>query len=184
MIQSVSSVVTPIWHQIPLFCGLDEKEAQHLESIFTPQAFADGAEIVSQGGNEQRLWILVKGKCDVVRTLPGSTPNAGAKDVLLATLEPFTCFGEMSFFDAAAHSASVRARGVVTLLTTTRGSFDVFAQSYPHSGYRIGLNVIASLADRLRRMDGWVVELEADKPTKRNNDWDRLRQKLMDNWTL
>ena len=78
---------------------------------------------------------------------------------MLATLEPYNNFGEMSFFHPAPHSASVRAQTQVKLLYIERSKYDQLLTEEPACCSKLAMNTVASLADRLRRMDEWVDEL-------------------------
>ncbi len=47
------------------------------------------------------------------------------------------------------------------------------------------MNTVASLADRLRRMDEWVDELVSrGQANQRVPEWNRLRATLFDGWKL
>ena len=92
----------------------------------------------------QNLWILLEGTCEVFRQENGGEP--GSLPLVLATLEPYAAFGEMSFFQTAPHSASVRGETRVKLLCLTKSQSDELLeraigrgleaghQHYPHPG--------------------------------------------------
>ena len=64
--------------------------------------FRPGEEILTEGLTYHSLWIILSGRCEVVKSSNGGKPHR------LAVLEPGCVFGEMSFLDTAPHSASVR----------------------------------------------------------------------------
>jgi CRP-like cAMP-binding protein len=105
--------------------------------------------------------------------------------LVLAVLEPFQHFGEMSFFHPAPHSADVRARGPVELIQITHADYADMIQEGVWAAFKLAYNVVQQLAQRLRRMDEWVAEL-ANNPQAAANvpEWSRFRNKLFDGWTV
>jgi CRP-like cAMP-binding protein len=167
--------------QIPLLRGLSEKACHALLEAAEAVEFQGGEQILIEGRQAPQLWILLQGACEVVKNLD----QHGGRPVVLATLEPFATFGEMSFFHPAPHSASVRAKTNVRLLRLTRAAFERVAEEHPGMAYKVALNTMSSLADRLRRMDQWVAELLAGKDgTARVQEWAKLREQLFNGWML
>lgn len=173
--------------QIPIFAGLTNEEAAEVQQAAETCSFAPGETVIEHGGSSQDLWILLEGKCDVVRTgMPGNGHNGGdVRPVVLATLQPFSNFGEMSFFHAAPHSAHVRAQTAVRLLRLTRAQHDVLAQRHPAICAKLAVNTVASLADRIRRLDDWVADLVTQKSlAEKVPELVRLQKQLFDGWKL
>jgi CRP-like cAMP-binding protein len=169
--------------QIPIFSGLTVEECRQVQHAGHIVIFSPEETIVEQNGMSQDLWILLEGKCDVVRSpLNGKKPP---KPIVLATLEPYSNFGEMSFFHAAPHSAHVRAQTEVTLLRLERSAFDRLAVRHPGVASKLAINTVASLADRVRRMDDWVADLVTQKAVaEKVPELARLREQLFDGWKL
>ncbi len=163
-----------VLRKIPIFTGLSESEARQLAAIAEEVEFAPSQVVLEQGARSQQLWILLEGTCEVCHQRPGG--KAPAKPLVLATLEPYSNFGEMSFFQPAPHSASVRAQTAVKLLLIERSKYDVLARCESSPACKLAINTVASLAERLRRMDDWVDELlsKGTAPEK-IPEWSRLR---------
>ena len=127
--------------------------------------------------------MLAEGKCEVVRHV--SRKESGTEPVVLATLEPYSQFGEMSFFHPAPHSADVRARGPLKLIQITHADYADMIQEGIWAAFKLAYNVVQQLAERLRRMDEWVAEL-ANNPQAAANvpEFSRFRNKLFDGWTV
>jgi len=163
---------------IPLFDQMTPQERQDLVRTATVRKFQTGDEIVRQDGTSQHIWVVLSGKCEVVRA-------NGTAPVVLATLEPHQHFGEMSFFHAAPHSASVRASGPVKVLCLSREDYDDLATQGCCATTKLAVNVVACLAERMRRMDDWVADLITEKGGQRKTaDWAHFRERLMRNWQL
>lgn len=185
-----------LFKQIPIFRGLSLDECQRLTDVVSIHDFRPGETVIKQGEQSQRLWVLLEGKCEVFHHLDGE--KAGEKNaeavakagkpgepIVLATLEPYSNFGEMSFFHPAPHSASVRAKTAVKLLAIERSKYDRLCERESSAACKLAMNTVASLADRLRRMDEWVDELVSRGQTnQRVPEWNRLRATLFDGWKL
>ena len=166
--------------QIPLFGALSKSECTQLMEISTSRTFQPGENVLEQGRQSQELWVLLEGKCEVFKS-----PEGGRPGFTLATLEPFSSFGEMSFFHSAPHSASVRAATRVKLLCIRRERFDELTSREPAVAYKLAVNTVGSLAERMRRMDQWVGELLSKGiADQRPSEWSQLRDKLFESWTL
>lgn len=170
---------------IPAFRHLNEGECHQIFEIARERAFAPGEKVIEQGGQSQNLWILLEGKCEVVKQ------SAHNGSVVLAEFDPHSVFGEMSFFSPAPHSASVIAKTQVRLLSIARGDYDDLIHDGANAAYKLAYNVVESLAGRLRRMDERVTELaseHAEHEQKQANgqppEWNRFKEKLFGAWNL
>jgi hypothetical protein len=91
----------------------------------------------------------------------------------------------MSFFHPAPHSASVRAKTPLRVLRVERAHYDELAKGGCPGAYKLACNVVACLAERLRRMDEWTASLLAeDALDRRVPEWNEFRQKLFRGWSL
>ena len=82
-------------------------------ALLTQEEFAGGASIIRQSEPPQRVYLLVEGRVQVRRSLPGEAPGD------IVELGPGSFFGEMAvIIDATRHSASVVALTPVTALST------------------------------------------------------------------
>jgi CRP-like cAMP-binding protein len=182
-----------VLRKIPIFGRMNDTERRQLAEIGATVAYAPGDVILRQGGSSQNLWVVLDGNCEVVKDPDAHQPRA--KEVRLAVLEPFSNFGEMSFFHPAPHSASVRALSAVKLLRIERADYEELVEEGASAAYKLSCNAIDSLAERLRRMDEWVAELlpaaahgaEAASDgvvSERVPEWSRFRDKLFTGWNL
>ncbi len=180
---TTAALTYDVLRQIPIFTGLSESESRQLAAIADEVEFAASQVVLEQGARSQQLWILLDGTCEVCHHRPGG--NDPAKTVVLATLEPYSNFGEMSFFRPAPHSASVRAKTAVKLLLIERAKYDAMARCESLPACKLAINTVASLAERLRRMDDWVDELLSHGAApEKIPEWSRLRATLFDGWKL
>src|ERR1700688_2603348 len=94
----------------PIFQGFTVDEYEQVLALLEQEAYAKGDVIIDEGKTKQDLWIVVKGSCEVVKM------NKSKNERQLAILESGAVFGEMSFFQEAPHSATVRARTDVKVM--------------------------------------------------------------------
>ena len=124
--------------------------------------------IIRQGEKSRHLWVVAEGKCEVAKHVEipvgADGKQVSAETVVLAVLEPFSQFGEMSFFHPAPHSADVRAASDVKLFCISYGDYKDLIDEGVWAAYKLAHNAVDSLAQRLRRMDDWIAELLAHKP--------------------
>jgi CRP/FNR family cyclic AMP-dependent transcriptional regulator len=79
------------------------------------ERFTDGQIIVREGDMSRDMYIIQRGRVEIVRRLRG-------RPVVLATLERGSFFGEMSLLDSQPRSAMVRAKGDTDLLVIEPGA--------------------------------------------------------------
>jgi CRP/FNR family cyclic AMP-dependent transcriptional regulator len=139
-------------------------KAQHIE-------VKSGEKLISQGETEQNLWFSLSGHCEVKRR------TAAGKELKLAELGPRSQFGEMSFFHASPNSADVIATTDMRLLRLSRKDYDRLCESGNPVAFKIALNSLEQLSDRLRRTDQWVTDLVTEgnhKPSA--SEWTSFRE--------
>ena len=96
-----------VLQKIPIFRNFNETECHQIADIASVEHYAAGEIILKQGDASQDLWVVLDGNCEVVKFKEDG--HAPRRSLTLAVLEPYSHFGEMSFFHPAPHSANVRA---------------------------------------------------------------------------
>ena len=166
-----------IIRSLPIFARMTGDERRRLLGISTIISFSAGDRILHQGDNGQNFLVLLEGECTVVK----QTSDGGGSSITLADLRPPAHFGEMSFFHKASHSATVRAITNVDLLRITRDAYNQLIDNGDLAAYKLALNAVDLMADRLRRMDQWVTnEICRRKDDRRVSEWTDFRRKLFD----
>jgi CRP/FNR family cyclic AMP-dependent transcriptional regulator len=169
---------------IPLFRTLNPTELRQLAEVIQIKVSKPGDLILEQGKECRNLWIVVEGKCEVVRHVD---QKEGEKEsVVLATIEPYNQFGEMSFFHPAPHSADVRAQTHVKLFRITHVDYQDMIEEGISAAYKLAYATVETLAQRLRRMDEWIGQLLAAQPNGEVpvREWNAFREKLFNRWNL
>lgn len=104
--------------RIPLFESLNDEALADVASAFDSEAFSDGETVFSIGEAGDAFYVIARGVVEILRRgLDGS-------EYVAAVLEDGDFFGEMALLSNEPRNASVRSRGVTTLLRLDRASFD------------------------------------------------------------
>lgn len=165
--------------QIAIFRGMSSEELKIVVEAADPVEFEFGEVILREGKQSQNIWIAVEGDCEVVKRLDDG------EETVLATLRSPSIFGEMSFFNAAPHSATVRSLGTMRTLQIRRKRYDQLVEQDCCVALKLASNLANVLAERLRRMDQRVAELIGDQDDDRKrNEWRDFRSKLYGDWNI
>jgi CRP-like cAMP-binding protein len=158
-----------------IFDSLTPSQRQDVLKLMLPQAFEPGTEILEEGKQTRGLWIITHGRCEVVKS------GLNGLSRTLAELGPGAVFGEMSFFQSAPHSASVRALTDVSTLHLSSENYVRLEETGLRAAHRISHALAVVLADRLRRMDEWTTRLLDEAPQGKHEEWSEFRAKLYNN---
>ena len=160
----------------PIFNGMTLDERGQVLERLEHLCFSEEETILREGKSTQYLWIIVRGRCQVVK-------ETKTGDRELAVLESCAVFGEMSFFNPAPHSASVRAVTNVEIMRLSRESYDELEQSGSTAAAKIAVNTVKVLAERLQQMDEFTGRLvdQLDVSGHKKEWWD-FRSKLYSEW--
>lgn len=163
--------------QCPLFRGMSTAELKQLAELMDIETFPAGQTLLHEGRSTQMLWIILRGTCQVTK----HTKNGAEQE--LARLERYAVFGEMSFFNPAPHSASVRSVTDVEVLRLEREKFLTLVETRNSAAQKLACNTIAVLSERLRTMDEWTCDLVEKTDAGRHRDeWHDFRAKLYSDW--
>lgn len=160
----------------PIFDSLTPSQRRELLDLMVPHSFELDEIVLHEGRRTSGIWVITEGRCEVVKK------TAEGRESTLAELGPGAIFGEMSFFQAAPHSATVRCLSRVKVLELTSESYKQLERSGLRAAHKIAHAVAVVLAERLRKMDDWTSNLLAQSPPTKNEEWAEFRAKLYSNW--
>ncbi len=164
-----------VFENCGLLQGLTHDELLACVRHMRTEGFSAGEEILTEGKQYHGLWILLNGTCEVIKRGP-------QRDSRLATLEPGSVFGEMSFLHPVPHSASVRAVDRVETIRLLKEPYEQLMKDFPAAAQKLNVNIIRILSDRLRKMDEWTAELvERNNNGTDHKEWQDFRSKLYAN---
>jgi len=129
---------------LPMFEELADLELARLCQVASRQSCPQGAVLLAEGQHNDALYLIRAGTVGLFH------PATAAKPFLELARGRF--FGQVSLFDPAPSSATVRAlTDVEVLCIRTRPLGDLFIQ-YPGTATRLLLAIIQDLAKRYRAM--------------------------------
>jgi CRP-like cAMP-binding protein len=163
----------------PLFRGMSPAERQELLGMLEWKTYGPDEMIQTEGESFQYLWIVLQGKCRIAKKLKSGDERE------LSVLDSGGVFGEMSFFNPAPHSASVRALTEVELARLSREKYDILVRIGSSAAHKLAFNTIAVLIERVRRMDEWIAErLDGTSVAEHREEWKDFQSKLYTGWTF
>ncbi len=132
-----------------VFASLDEEALTLLEGRMRLIRCAPGAFLCREGDTGGRLFLIASGEVEVLKNAEGNL------DVEVAVLQPGELAGEMSLFEEGVRSASLRAKGHVSVWTIDKETFRLVLSRNPG----VAQNLLAKLSCRLRRETSVVARL-------------------------
>ena len=131
---------------LPLFEDLDDQELLLLLPLISEVRLQAGERLIEEGRFERSLYVLVDGRCQVLR---------GPNDYRVAELQPGELIGELSLGDHLPRSASVVAATSCKLLQFDGEAFERFTRSSP-LGPKLLWNLIRCVTSRCREISVMV----------------------------
>jgi CRP/FNR family transcriptional regulator, cyclic AMP receptor protein len=144
--------VTPeesIVRKAPLFTALEESAALSLHASMDSVKISKGSILFAEGDEGDHLYVIVEGKIKL------GTSSGDGRENLLAILGPGEMFGELSLFDPNPRTSTATAVTDAKLLSLGQTKLIPWLTENP----RVSLNLLASLAQRLRRTNEAVGDL-------------------------
>jgi CRP-like cAMP-binding protein len=140
-------ILYPFLKEINLFEGLSNDMINRIFKLGKLKYFKDETVILNEGGMGGSLHILVSGKAEVWKSVKGGL----GKSRRLAKLECGSIFGEMSVFDGAPFSATVKAVGECVAMVIPGTAFKRFLKKNPESAFKVFSALICMMSNRIRR---------------------------------
>ena len=125
---------------------LYEDEAKVLAGIMGVRKLKDQELLVSEGGAESTLFLLAKGKLDVIS-------NIGSVESVIYTMTEGECAGTRAFVDRTPRKATLRAAGDATVYTLSPDAFESLLDSHPRIVYRVMRALFRVTHSNLMRMN-------------------------------
>ena len=103
---------------IPIFDGMDARLLEESTRLFSTDQYAGNRIVAHEGDAGDRLFIIVRGKVEVVKSGRDGTPRR------VAVLHDGDHFGEVALLKAVPRTATVRTLTPCIFLTLGRGAFN------------------------------------------------------------
>ncbi len=112
--------------KIPLFSNLPPEELDGILSLLDSQQMKDHEVLFNEGEPGEKFYVVVQGQLEVLKL------ESGVDELVLNVLQEGEYLGEMGLLMPGGHrTATVRARGDVTLLSMSRVQFLEMNRKHP-----------------------------------------------------
>ncbi len=142
---------------IPMFSAVSAEALESIASLLIERSFPKHKTIVEEGAPGDYMYIIVEGRVKVTKL------SGDGREKILELLEVGDFFGEMSLFDDAPRSASVKGLSQVRILALARNDFLRLLARSPD----LALSVIQELTRRLRQVDEQASSLSFQRVKER-----------------
>ncbi len=142
---------------IPMFSGVSDEALESIASLLIERSFPKNKTIVEEGAPGDYMYIIVEGRVKVTKL------SGDGREKILELLDVGDFFGEMSLFDEAPRSASVKGLSQVRILALARNDFLRLLARSPD----LALSVIQELTRRLRQVDEQASSLSFQRVKER-----------------
>lgn len=147
--------------ETPLFRDLDPTELAEVVRIMQVQRVRGGQPVFRESDEGDAWFVLFSGEADVFK----ESPFGGARH--LSTLVPPSCFGEMAILDGSRRSASVLAKGEVTVFRFPRLPFNDLLEEGNLAAYKLVYQMARVLSERQRALTQRLSEAIDGDPNQR-----------------
>ena len=152
---------TEILRRIPLFQHMTYKELLAILGIARGRQFEKGAPIIKEGESGDELFVLFRGRVDVIKN-----------GLHIAQLKPGGHFGEMGLVDQAPRSATVVASEDTSAISIDRDSLLKLMRRDSLLAVKLLWSFVQVLSERLRNTNEALADLK--------HELDQVRQKATD----
>ena len=109
--------------KVPLFRSLPDRSLGIIAGLVGEEHLEEGDEVIREGSEADRLYILVEGQVQVVKNYLQNGATA------MGIFEPISVFGEIGLIDRETRSATVIAIERSRFLTLDREAFRILLQN-------------------------------------------------------
>ena len=134
---------------VPLFEGLQQAEIMTVLKICENVSANPGDEIIKQGTPGDGIYVIAAGAFEVVKS--------GTEKKVLARLEEFSFFGEMSVVSSASRAASVVCVAAGRMKKISADKFNQLLDGGDLTAHKVVRNIARILAQRLASVEERLV---------------------------
>lgn len=171
---------TPDLGSVPAFRYLDADERTELEGLMEPAFFDAGQAIFSEGGPEEKLYVITSGTVEVHKRV------LRRRRQHLATVQAPTVVGEMGLLTEPRAAATVEAVTPVEAHGIDRDRLLEMLDEDAPAACKLVYEIGRTLAERMARTDRTVAEVIArlEEAQAGTGDADVFRDQLVRDWSF
>jgi ATP-binding cassette subfamily B protein len=123
--EGFASITSERLRKFPLFNALDDSLLKRLSKLMTSEKFSESREIVRQGDEGDKFYIIVRGKAEIRHC------DSNGKEDIISVLSDGDHFGEIALLKNVPRTASVISRTPSIVLTLQRDHFHAMVDESP-----------------------------------------------------
>jgi CRP/FNR family transcriptional regulator, cyclic AMP receptor protein len=135
--------------RLGILTHLDEESIEALAGYGMSHPIPAGSVVINEGAEQKRLFIVMSGALEV-------TAKAQDKQVHLANLEAGDCFGEISIFQLAPASATVRSLAASQIWYLDSDQLQTFIRDQPFGAAALLWGINTVLSQRLQQANQMI----------------------------
>ncbi len=139
--------------ETPMFEGLSAGELSEIVHIMQMKRMRDGQLLFREGEEGDGWYVIFEGEVLVTKT------DELGPSREITCLGPRSCVGEMAVLDGRPRSATVAAKGEVTVFRFPRYEFEGLLADDNLAAYRLVLEMAKVLCRRLRAINGQLYDM-------------------------
>lgn len=144
-------LLPPSLPPVGILAGLSTESLANLASYGVYASYKDGTEIIDEGREQDRLYILVEGQLQISASVSG-------QEMSLAKVEPGECIGELAVLVPGPASATVRAIADSVLWSMDADSLRSYISDHPGGGGVFLMGMAQILSTRLHEANRRITE--------------------------
>lgn len=164
----ISRLIAPLVHrqtqerisfvmEVPIFRGLSALQAGRLLTHCVERRYETGETIFEEGDMGKALFLVLSGRVNIVKDVKGDE-----NDLILATLESGSYFGELALLDTLPRSAGARTLTQTDVLILYKSDFDALIERRADIGLPVMKTIAETLSGQLRRMNEQLAQSHED----------------------
>jgi len=149
---AAAMIEAELWKDLPLFEDVPADRWEALSTAASLKRCEDNEVIFQQGDEPGHLYVVQSGTVDIVLRTDAEND---AEDLVIASFEAGSYFGELAVFDRHARTATARAAGPASLICVPLDQFAALVETCP-SATR---SFVGTLINRIRHTDEMLARL-------------------------
>ena len=167
-----------VLRKFSLLSDFSDAELADLFADATEQRFPPGSFLCREGERDEHLYFLVSGEVEVTKR------DRSGQAHVLSQLSGGTLLGELSWITDAPYGASVQARQEALAVCLDGATLSRQLQQRSPGAFKLGVALLRLLASRLVRMNEQVVELHTKANGHKKSEIERLRERILHDWSF
>ena len=129
------------------------EECEILSQAVTQKSLKAGEVLFEPDTKDETLYLLVAGKLEVVKVLPGDT------NIRMDMLKAGSMTGELSFIDGKTHSMRLVAKHDSEILALHKDAFEALVEEHPMLSYHVMRSILRYTHIMQRKINAKYLEM-------------------------